>query len=264
MDFEFIQTFIKSLETTNIYKFTFVGVKVLAMGLLSIKMLEAFARGSIDGMEIKLGEIYTIAGYGLIIMSSDWIITEIENVFASVNTEMNKTSSDLYSELNGMILESSQNMFANANSVKDKLVVLIENRFVIIGMVFGWIISAVFKIADLSITAGYLIQRVFILQLLKFLFPLTIALSTFSGTQKLFYSWILRYIGVFILGIAYIGIIEGSHLLQTALYSEFKSDRDILNGVEIGGGIIITIIVVFTAKVKAFSTITSYVMGYFQ
>ena len=107
-------------------------------------------------------------------------------------------------------------------------------------------------------------QRVFILQLLKFLFPLAIALSTYSGTQKLFHSWILRYIGIFILGIAYIGIINGTSLLQRALLNQFGADNSFGDGMSFSAGILITMIVTFTIKVKLFSSITSYVMGMFQ
>lgn len=120
-------------------------------------------------------------------------------------------------------------------------------------------------------TASYLVQRVIIMKLLVLLFPLAVALSTYSGTAKLFHTWILRYIGMFILGIAYIGIVRGTEIMQGILISQFDTGGgsygiigNTIDGGVFGIGILVAMIATFTIKMKLFASVTSYVMGMFQ
>lgn len=165
-----------------------------------------------------------------------------------------------------MVEEKRAELFKGAKAWYEYLGVFLRNlgSLLILGLTF--LLGGLCKIADLSITASYLVQRIFILQLLKFLFPLAVALSTYSGTQKLFHTWILRYIGIFILGIAYIGIIRISSMVQGALVRQFDVNTGVseVDGGFFAGGLLIAMIVTFTIKIKLFSTATSYVMGMFQ
>lgn len=266
MDFSFINELIRMLEGNNIYQFSFTGAKILALGLLALKVLDMFVKENLDNQELKIGNLASILGYGLVIMSSDWIITTIENAFAGVDVAMQNTSSDLFSEMGEMVEEKRAELFKGAKAWYEYLGVFLRNlgSLLVLGVTF--LLGALCKIADLSITASYLVQRIFILQLLKFLFPLAVALSTYSGTQKLFHTWILRYIGIFILGIAYIGIIRISSMVQGALVRQFDVNTGVseVDGGFFAGGLLIAMIVTFTIKIKLFSTATSYVMGMFQ
>lgn len=273
MDFTFINELMKSLEANNIFRYTFTGSKILAFGLLAFRILETFIR-DFDSKEPKIGNVMTIMGYGLIIMSSDWIIGNIEDIFATVDTTMGNTESDLYNQLNEKINQEFTLMFEMNEDwweIIGDFIIMIESVAVyLVAMILG----GLFKIADLSLTASYLVQRIFILKLLQFLFPLTIALSTYRGTEKLFHTWILRYIGVFILGIAYIGIINIMPIIQNSLMNQWSTYSSWnVNGGEavtehyndlFAIGILVTVIVVFTIKVKLFSVVTNYVMSMFQ
>lgn len=263
MDFDFINELSKLIANNNIFKFTFTGAKVLAFAILIFKVLETFTN-NIGEKEIKIGSLASILGYGCVIMSSDWIITSIENVFAQVDVAMNNTSSILYLDLNRIVIVKLEAIFKNIKDPFDFIAVLFESFLIIVSLIIAWIIGGLCKLADMSITASYLIQRLFILKLLKILFPLALALSTYSGTQKLFHTWILRYIGVFVLGIAYIGIIGLTTQIQIALSQQFGSDYMIADGTSFAVGILVTMIVTFTVKVKLFSMVTNYVMGMFQ
>lgn len=272
MDFDFINRLIQILEHNNIFKYAFTGSKVLAFGLLSFRVLEMFAK-DFEGKTPKIGNLMSIFGYGLVIMSSDWIMTSIENIFASLDVTMHSTKSDLYEQLLTRVGQEFDDMFHSYDVFEliGNLIIGIES---VITLIIAMILGALFKIADLSITASYLVQRVFILKLLQFLFPLVVALSTYRGTEKLFHTWILRYIGIFILGIAYIGIINIMPIIQDTLLSQWTTYNSWnVKGQEVVSenyndlfaiGILVTVIVVFTIKVKLFSMVTSYVMGMFQ
>lgn len=265
MDFAFINELVRLLESNNVFKFTFTGAKILALGLLLFRILETFTK-DFEGQDPKMGNILTILGYGAIIMCSDWVIVSIENVFAGVDVAMQNSSSDSFSQLNTQISTKLDLIFKGAKRWYDYIGIFFGSIYIIIMYMFALLLGACIKIADLSITASYLVIRIFIVKLLQFLFPLAIALSTYSGTQKLFHTWILRYIGVFILGIAYIGIINIMSLVQTTVLSQFESSEagSLYDTGLFGIGILVAMVVTFTIKVKLFSTVTSYVSGMFQ
>ncbi len=269
MDFSFINELIKSLQANNIYQYTFTGGKVLAFALLVFRFLETFAK-DYDALQSKIGNVMSILGYGCVIMSSDWIINSIDNIFAGIEVSMGKTESNLFDQINDRVDSVTDTMFENCSDFSDYLGAIVGTLRLWIGLVIVWVLGLFCKLADLSMTAGYLVQRVFIKELLRFLFPLTIALSTYSGTQKLFHSWILRYIGVFILGISYIGIIKGAGLMEIILLNQFNTDYTqsvnlkFFAGAKEALGLVTVMIVTFSIKIKLFHSITSYVTGMFQ
>lgn len=256
MDFSFINELSQALNSNNIFHFTFTGGKVLALGLLLFRILESYMK-DFDDLKPRLGNTLSLIGYGMIIMSSDWIINGIEHVFAGVDVQMGNTSSDLYTEMEELLSENFTEMFSECTVWYDYIGVFFSSLLIFFTNGIYMLISTVLKLADLSITAGYLLQRIFILKLLQFLFPLAVALSTYTGTAKLFHTWILRYIGIFIVGIAYIGIIHFVSLVQSSIMHQFSGYGQAL-------GMLCCIAVVFTTKVKLFSVVTSYVHGMFS
>lgn len=270
MDFEFINELTKLLSANNIFKYSFAGAKVLAFALLIFRVLEAFSK-DFDSKDPKIGNIMALFGYGLIVMSSDWIMTSIEQVFAGVDATMSSTSSDLFGNLNDQVAQKMDDIFAGSEDVFDYMGAFFANIFIIVTLIFTWLLGGLCKLADLSITASYLVQRIFILKLLQFLFPMAVALSTYQGTAKLFSSWILRYIGVFILGIGYIGIINLTELLQSTIMAQFNTGGgnygamgNTIDGSIFSVGILVAMIVTFTIKMKLFGVVTSYITGMFQ
>ncbi len=270
MDFAFINELTKQLSSSNIFLYSFSGAKILAFALLMFRILEAFSK-DFDSKDPKVGSIMSLFGYGLIVMSSDWIMLSIENVFASVDTTMNATSSDLFQNLNDQVSTKMDNIFIGCEDVFDYMGAFFANVIIIVTLLITWLIGGLCKLADMSITASYLIQRIFILKLLQFLFPLAIAFSTYSGTSKLFSGWILRYCGIFILGIGYIGIINITELLQATIIAQFDTGGgnygmmgNTIDGTVFSTGILVAMIVTFTVKIKLFGVVTSYITGMFQ
>ncbi|CAM3261599.1 hypothetical protein [Elizabethkingia anophelis] len=274
MDFAFINDLVNKLSTTNIFTFTFIGAKLLALLFLLLRLMDVITKDNMDG-NIKIGNSFATLGFGFIIMSSDWVIKGIENAFSAVDKTMSFTQSDLYTQLTEQLYTKYNEIFTDAfsaNSILDPLAVL--ETFLMYSqelafIIFAGLIAGLCKIADLSITAGYLLQRIFIVKLLQFLFPLAIAFSTSTQLGKFFYSWIMRYIGTFILGIAYIGIIKFTALVSTSLMNQFDTGK--MSGA--GGytsmsiysfGLLVTVIVTFTIKVKLFQSVTNYINSMFQ
>ncbi|MDV4099078.1 hypothetical protein CMT22_17790 [Elizabethkingia anophelis] len=263
MDFDFINTLINSLQSQNIFKYAFTGTKVLAMAFLLFRFLETYIK-NFETESPQIGGILTVLGSGLMIMSGGWIIDFIENLFAGIDTSMHSTSSDLYTQLMENIWLKYSQIFEGCDAWYDYIGTAVGAILDIIFIFLALIIAVFGKVADLSITAGYLVQRVFILQLLKFLFPLMLAFGTFSKMENMLYSWIKRYIGIFILGIAYIGIINFMSLIQGSLLSQFGKIDDGFFDQSYGSGVLITIVVTITIKIKLLHSVTSYVMSMFS
>ncbi|WP_395076789.1 hypothetical protein [Flavobacterium sp.] len=268
MNFEFINELRVLLQTNNIFMFLITGGKTLALALLTFKFLDGII-GQIGDENPKLNTLPKYIAYAFFIVSSDWIVDIIEGAFSMVDLQMGNTSSDLYTELNTAMEEQWNSTMAGCITWYDYLGAALSSVLFVITFVVAQLLMVLCKIADLSITTGYLLVRVFLIQFMKMVFPLIIALSTLDITKDLLGRWIKKYIGLFVLGIAYIGILHFTSLMQTALISQFRQANGdgLFTGVELNAftfGMIVTIIVVFTVKVKLFQSVTSYVSNLFS
>ena len=261
MDYDFINNLISTLSTSNIFKYTFTGFKVLAFGILTLKLIDKLTK-SIGKDEIPLGEFYSLLGIMFLIGSSDFIIDSIEQVFSSVQMQMNATDTGKIENVMKEIEERQNEAFIDAEFWYEYLALFVQEFFNNILSVFLWIGIAILKIVDMTVTISYLVLRVFYLQLLKFVFPVVLALSTFDTNLSFLQSWIKRYIGVYILGIAYIGILNFCQLVISSLTIELT--WDLLPISTSGLGAIVVAIVVINIKIKLFSNVTSYITGMFQ
>lgn len=269
MNFEFIDHLRLYLENSDVFGWRFLmgGCKALALTLLIFKILEVFINSTLhtDEQAPKVSALFNLFGYAFFIMSSDWIVGTIESMFSMVDSNMYGTPSNLYEELATSIKQHNDDLLEDIGFL-DMLSMPID---LLLTLFYGALLSFLItlcKIADLAMTAGYLIARLFLLQLMKLLFPLVIALSTLDITKDLLAKWIKRYIGLFLLGLAYIGIINFCSALQDTLLMQFKSDEvgELMGMGHYIYGACITVIVVFTFKVKMFGTATSYINNLFS
>ena len=141
MDFSFINDLTQALNSNNIYQFSFTGAKILALGLLALKVLEMFVKENLDNQELKIGNLASLLGYGLVIMSSDWIITTIENAFAGVDVAMQNTPSNLYKELDDLIRKRVDEMVDGAEDGWDYAGVILSNFFVMVSMIITMLLG---------------------------------------------------------------------------------------------------------------------------
>lgn len=268
MNFDFINQLCKLLQENNMFQFSITGAKGLAIALLLFKVVEHFIKNIEDmSHNPRLGNIYWIFASTLFIISSSWIITLFEDLFAIVDVKMGNTESSLYTDLQKELKDQFEKVFSNSEtSWYDWPGLIIQGGGFLLSYAVALLLMICCKIADLSMTAGYLLSRVFLIQLMKFIFPIVIALNTLDAFKDLFYKWIKRYIGLLVLGMGYIGVIHFCSLVQKALHDQFKTS-DVMSGMELNAytwGAIITIVVVFTLKIKLFSTVTSWINSFFS
>jgi len=260
MEFSTINELIVQLENLNIFKYTFLGFKALAFAILTLKIIDKLVK-NIGKEELPLGEFYSLLGIMLLIGGSDFIIDSIEGVFNGIQNEMNVTNDGKIDNLIKAIADEQMNQFNDVQFWFEYITLFLENFNAIIWWLILGVITLILKIVDLSVTFSYLLLRVFYLAFLKMIFPLVIALSTFDTNLSFLQSWIKRYIGIYILGVAYIGILNFTQLIMNNLSFELDMGGNVSNSLVAG---VVTIVVVISIKVKLFSNVTSYVTGMFQ
>ena len=82
-DFSFINNIRQSIESEDILNYTITGFKAFAIALLGLKYLGKYFQ-NMDHEEPRLGGFMEVLGAGMIIISADWIIDMIENIFAQI------------------------------------------------------------------------------------------------------------------------------------------------------------------------------------
>lgn len=268
MNFDFINELRLALESSDVFKWKFLmaGCKAMALALLLFKVIEVFVSSTLhtDEQAPRVASLFNIFAYAFLIMSSDWIIGSIENIFSFVEKAMFNTPSDLYLKL-GEAIDAQKEQYYEDIGVMGWITMPIDVVCQIFFTLILGVLISFMKIADMAITVGYLLSRLFLIQLMKLFFPFVIALSTLDITKDLFGKWIKRYIGLFLLGLAYIGIINFCYLIQSTLLNQFVTDA-VGDNMGMGTyvyGACITVVVVFSFKVKMFSTATSYVTNFF-
>lgn len=267
MDFTFIEELRKLLETSNVlgWSFLLTGCKSMALALLMFKLINTYIT-DFDNDTPKLGNIFSLIGYACIIMSCDWIIGFIEGIFSQVNTAVETTPSNLYGRMDDILKEQMELYNSEDIGFFDMTIDVI---FSFLFYIAFSIISFLFKIADLSMTAGYLLTRVFMIQLFKLLFPLIIAMSTLDATKDLLGKWIKKYIGLMVLGLGYIAIINFCNVVQNVLEKQFIQTESGESYASLGYtspiflGCLITTVVVFTVKFALFGRVTAVITNFF-
>ena len=152
----------------------------------------------------------------------------------------------------------------------DILTAIVSNLVFFIGYTLALLLMVICKIAEMAMVCGYLLARVFLLEVMKFLFPIAVALSTIKQTSGLIAKWLRMYIGLSLLGIVYIGIIHFCALTQEHLqnaFTDYSGDGFFSNFLTMNmsvWGSLITIVVVFTLKVNLFSKATSFITSFFN
>lgn len=269
MDYAFIDSIRLQLESSNIFMYSIQGAKMCAILLLLFSVLERWGK-NILSPDNGIDSLFTILGFIFLIMSSDYFFNMIESTFSSISTTMQTVEDSVYTDLLFEIRDDYEAMNAGAEDWMDYIGVFFGNIGFFVGYMVALLLVGIVKIADMAMVTGYLLTRVFFLEIMKFLFPIAVALSTLKQTSGLIGKWLKLYIGVSVLGIIYIGIIKLCSITQLALQAQFKNvnndgmfDSYMSMNLNVWSSLV-TIIVVFTLKVKLFDKATSFVISYFN
>jgi hypothetical protein len=270
MNFDFINELRILLDESNIFRYAITGTKALAILLLLFKLMETFISSSLnsDSQAPSMGQIINLFGYAFLIVSSDWIINSIEDIFAVVDTTINSTNDkNPYTEIISKSFDKYGSIWDGVDGVFDSMSFAITQAPGLIILLLGGLLGLLCMIGDMSLTCGYLLTRLFMVEVMKFVFPIVIALATLDITKDLFGRWIKKFIGLFVLGVLYLGIISFTNLVAVTLLNQFdlgkldptiesESPSSALIVYSTGG--LIAMIVVFTTKIKLMAKATEF------
>lgn len=277
MSFDFINELRIILEQSNIFHFTIIGAKAVAMFLLIFKIFNVFVSSTLhtdDGTSGNFAALFNLFAYAFLILSSDWIINTIEDAFVVVDVAMSTSNApNTYQLILDKLMMKYAAIWDGIDGAFDSLSFFITQLPGFLVLLVGILLALLCMVADLSLTCGYLLTRLFMIEIMKFVFPIVIALSTLDIAKDLLGRWIKKFIGLFVLGILYLGIITFSEYIAETLLNQF--DLGLLNPeantdepgstlyiYTVGG--VIAIIVVFTTKIKLMAKATSFTESFFS
>lgn len=216
IDYSWVSTVQNAINNNSIFAYTITGAKSLAMAFLLFKIMGHFLQTAENEEKPPIGGLINIIGFGLIIVGSDFIVNSIEKLFSGIEVDVaqmnqNNTISPASRQLE-LINEVAENMGS-----MEKIAFYFAVMPNYLGAIILFLVGSFLHLIDVAVTSMYLLQRVFLIQLFKFIFPLAIAFSTLDKMSDMLYRWIKIYIGLFVLGIAYIAIIKFSVIVFDTL-----------------------------------------------
>jgi len=268
MDFDFINEVRLQLENTNIFSYSIRGAKMCALLLLFFSILERWGKNTFN-QSSSVNDLLTMLGFMFLIMSSDYMFNTVEAVFSSIDNTMSTSPSNSYTDLMMRINEDYDRLLDGATAWYEIIAIMGANFLFFIGYGLAAVLMGLCKIAEMAMICGFLLTRVFFLEIMKFLFPIAVALSTLKQTSGLIGKWLKLYIGLSLLGIIYIGILKLCDITQTALYNSFSLEDDsffnaFLNMNSSVWVSLIVIIIIFTLKASLFNKSTSFITNFFS
>lgn len=265
MDYSWLADLNKVASNAKLFSVAIVGAKSLAMTFILMRIIGNFLQTA-EGETPKIGGIMNIIGFGLLIVSSDWIVNAIESMFAGVDIGLTVVGPKQGDALKTYLAKIEEGVAQK--DVWDRISFYIELLPLYITTGLMTFAQEILKILDMAVVSMYLVQRVFLIQLFKVIFPFAVAFSTLSADGEKLKRWINIYIGLFFLGIAYAAIIKFSDILFKFIQTKIG-----LNITQIAYDTPLTsifaytvgaLLISFMVKLSLFSLVTREVRNFFN
>src|SRR5690606_1888596 len=179
-DFSFINSIRQSIESENILNYTITGFKAFAIALLGFKYLGKYFQ-TMDHEEPRLGGFMEVLGAGMIIISAEWIIDMIENIFSQIDDSITTKTVPFNTEVVTTAMLELQ-MLQDGCSGFVCLNVFVASCVAYCIIVIFYAIYCLLWVLDNLVYGSHLIERVFLCQIMRFVFPLAIVFSQLDGT----------------------------------------------------------------------------------
>src|SRR5690606_37533188 len=206
MDYSWLIDLNKLISGTTLFSVTVVGAKSLAMTIILIRVVSNFLITGENPEAPKIGGIMNIIGYGLLIVGSDWMVNAIETMFAGIDLSLTTPQALPDGAIKQYLSKIEEGV--SEMDVFDKMSFYISLLPLYLTAGLMTFFQELLRILDMGVVGMYLVQRVFLLQLFKVIFPFAIAFSTIKYDPDMLLRWVKIYIGLFFLGVAYTAILK--------------------------------------------------------
>lgn len=184
MDYSWLTDLNNLISSNNLFSYTIIGAKSLAMVLLLFKIFGNFLQTAENPEMPKIGGIINIIGYGLLIIGSDWVVNVIETVFANIDISV-ADQKPLYDDsVKRYLLQLDQ--LADDMGPIDKMSYYTSLMPLYLTTGLMTFTQEILAVLDIAVVGMYLIQRVFLLQLFKFIFRLQLLCLPQKVSKKCF------------------------------------------------------------------------------
>ncbi|MDF0720863.1 hypothetical protein P0M11_12720 [Kaistella sp. PBT33-4] len=266
MDYSWLIDLNKLISSTTLFSVTVVGAKSLAMTIILIRVVSNFLITGENPEAPKIGGIMNIIGYGLLIVGSDWIVNAIETMFAGIDLSLTTPQALPDGAIKQYLSKIEEGV--SEMDVFDKMSFYISLLPLYLTAGLMTFFQELLRILDMGVVGMYLVQRVFLLQLFKVIFPFAIAFSTIKNDPDMLLRWVKIYIGLFFLGVAYTAILKFTDTIFTFVQERigltinqinYDTDLRLLFGYSIGA-----LLISFMVKFSLFAIVTREVRNFFN
>ncbi len=260
LDFSFIKMLSEQIRGgLTFYEYTINGLRALAVLFIIVKIIEIVAKFSVSEKD-DWSRLFPLVGYIILLCVYPNIMKIAEDGLQKLDELMYKPEhKDLYKSAIDMIWDKIKEEGENMD---------LFSLFDVVGgfiyMLFVAIVASFLQVGDYSITASYLLQRVFIIEFLRFVLPLVVVLSLTDKFKNAFVMWIKRFIGMFLLGLSYIAVIKfiiKAHEIFVTV-NNITVTGDPTSVTDFGYWSLLGVCFIFTLKVKLLAMVTSYVQSF--
>lgn len=260
LDFSFIKILSEQIRGgLKFYEYTIDGLRALAILFILIKIVEIII--SFSTSENKdWSRLFPLFGYIV-------LLGIYPNVMQIAEDGLQKLDELMYKPEHKDLYKSATDLIWDRIKIEGESIDLFS-AFDVIGGIFYMLIIALvasfLQIGDYSITASYLLQRVFIIEFLKFVLPIVVVLSLTDKFKNAFVMWIKRFIGMFLLGLSYIAVIKftiKAHETFTIM-NTITVTEDPTSVTDFAFWSLLGVCFIFTLKVKLLAMVTSYVQSF--
>ena len=238
----------------------FLGTKVLAMVFILInwskKLLEGMdkAREGGKGFSIKPTDILYGILYILLILNIDILTDAMDNLLASYAGSFQvENSQSMYNPLEELILVDETRNMAQEDWMDAGIAVMSRFAETLTNVIdpFYWLLSllkGVSWLINVMVYPVYMLERAFILMILKVVLPLVLALAALEEFRPMLMKWIRMYMAVFMTGLFFLFVTWFCDSIYYGLAAKFNQYAGIA-GTGTPDGDNITRLILFTVVV---------------
>jgi len=243
-----------AINSGNIMRYTIIGGQSVAVCFILIKLIHSFIKDTWTG-DNKMNHILENLSLVFLVIVAPYVMDIIDNTFASVEDLVGefkggKMPQQLKDVFVALVIDEKSSFFGDmlVNLVSiDLNTFLLQLATLLLGLL-GFLVWAL----DSAVYAIFIIERLIIIEMYRFLFPLMIAFVGIDGLRDRYYKWVISFIGILLLPIPYIAVHTTIDIISTHTLELNKTDEPLI-------GVLFTIVILIASlgmKYKLLSTIS--------
>ncbi len=221
---EYIDTIYQTIQNSEFSQYTIGGMKTLAVLFFLINILKKYNEGAVDKdgytWGLSPGELIKNFVVVILVIFSTQVLGFFDSILVAIESQYRSTAPALLPlQMQDMPLEED----VGALDMFQKAMALLYDALVtpLYGFkIFAFIIGLFLWILDLFIYPLFLVERFFLLGIMRAFFPLVISLAVFEKFRTLAYNFFKLYAAVYMLVPAFFLV----NVFINAIYTEINTN----------------------------------------